>query len=186
MLEKKVCMLGDYGVGKRSLTSRFEDPYAGEKYLRSICVRICKRMFEVDGRSFKMVVWDITDDDHFRTMISLLRGMQGYLLVADGTRPATLDRVRVIFEQIWSFEQPRADGEETASYVHFPYREIPFLLLLNKCDLTAEWKIDPSFLRMLANKAWPVEVVTAKENKGVDEAFLRLAREMLASDNPAK
>ena len=171
MLEKKVCMLGDYGVGKRSLTSRFEDPHAGEKYLRSICVRICKRMFEVDGRSFKMVVWDITDDDHFRTMISLLRGMQGYLLVADGTRPATLDRVRVIFERIWALEA---------------YREIPFLLLLNKCDLTAQWKIDPSFVRMLANKAWPVEVVSAKENKGVDEAFLRLAREMLASDNPAK
>ncbi len=125
----------------------------------------------MDGRSFKMMVWDIMDDDRFPTMTTLLRGMHGYLLVADGTRPATLERVRVIFERIWSLET---------------FRKIPFLLLLNKCDLTAEWKIEDSFLRMLADKAWPVEVVSAKENKGVDEAFLRLAREMLASDNPAK
>jgi GTPase SAR1 family protein len=180
MLEKKVCMLGDYGVGKRSLTSRFEDPFSDKNYVRSISMRICNRTFEVEGRPLKMMVWDITDDDRFRTTISLLRGMSGYLLVADGTRPKTVERARDIFEQIWSFEQPRADGKETASYVDFPYRKIPFLLLLNKCDLTAEWKIDPSFLRMLANKAWPVEVVSAKENKGVDEAFLRLAREMLA------
>lgn len=60
----------------------------------------------------------------------------------------------------------------------FPYRKIPFLLLLNKCDLTEEWKIEKSFLGILANKAWPVEVVSAKENKGMEEAFLRLAREM--------
>ena len=171
MLEKKVCMFGDYGVGKRSLTSRFEDPFSDKNYVRSISMRICNRTFEVEGRPLKMMVWDITDDDRFRTTISLLRGMSGYLLVADGTRPKTVERARDIFERIWALEA---------------FRKIPFLMLLNKCDLTAEWKIDPSFLRMLANKAWPVEVVSAKENKGVDEAFLRLAREMLASDNPAK
>ena len=59
-----------------------------------------------------------------------------------------------------------------------PYRKIPFLLLLNKCDLTEKWKIEESFLGILANKDWRVEVVSAKENKGVEDAFLRLAREM--------
>ena len=67
MLEKKVCMLGDYGVGKRSLTSRFEDPYAGENYLGSISMRICKRMFEV------MLCWPASGETTDRSFkVSLL------------------------------------------------------------------------------------------------------------------
>lgn len=90
MLERKVCMLGAPGVGKRSLTSRFEPPFSAD-YRTSISVRVCKRMFEVDGRSFKMVVWDITYDDRFlRLQINYLRAMSGYLLVADGTRSKTV------------------------------------------------------------------------------------------------
>ena len=171
MLMKKVCMLGAYGVGKRSLTSRFEPPFSAGNYAQTISVRICKKTFEVEGRSFTMAVWDITDQDRFAVASTLLRGMSGYLLVADGTRPETIERVRDIFELIWALES---------------FRKIPFLLLLNKCDLTAEWKIEDSFLRIFANKGWPVEVVSARENKGVEQAFLRLAREMLAQGNPAK
>jgi len=182
LLQKKVCMLGAHGVGKRSLTSRFEPPFA-EQYATTVGVRICKKTFEIDGRSLTLSIWDIADWDRFQCY---LRGMNGYLLVADGTRPATVERVRDIFEQIWSFEQPQAASQDSASYVQFPYRKIPFLLLLNKCDLTEEWKIEKSFLQIFANKAWPVEVVSAKENKGVEEAFLRLAREMLALETAEK
>ena len=41
-------------------------------------------------------------------------------------------------------------------------------------------------LQIFANKAWPVEVVSAKESKGVEEAFLRRAREMLALETAGK
>ena len=52
-----------------------------------------------------------------------------------------------------------------------------------------EWAPEPiekSFLEIFANKAWPVEVVSAKENKEVEDASLRLAREMLALEEAAK
>ena len=133
-----------------------------------------------------MVIWEISDCPRFDMTNNLLRGASGYLLVADGTRAETLERVRDIFEQIWSFELAAVVGQDSASYVQFPYRKIPFLLLLNKCDLTEEWKIEKSFLQIFAKKAWPVEMVSAKGNKGVEEAFLRLAREMLALEKAAK
>jgi len=184
MLTKKVCMLGAHGVGKRSLTSNFADQSSHEGHAGAVGVRICKKALAVDGREVWMMIWDITDWGRFGVVSGQLRGMNGFLLVADGTRAETIERVREIFEQIWAFEQPRAEGEESASYVQFPYRKIPFLLLLNKSDLTEEWKVEPSFLQILANKAWPVEVVSAKEDRGVEEAFLRLAREML--EQPAE
>jgi GTPase SAR1 family protein len=176
-------MLGAHGVGKRSLTAGCEAPFAGQ-HASSVSVRICEKTFQIDGRSVTLMIWDIADWDGWEAVSTLLRGMQGYLLVADGTRPETVERARDIFEQIWSYEEAQPRGEKSVTAEggglreQFPYRKIPFLLLLNKCDLTKEWKIEESFLKILANKAWPVEVVSAKENKGVEEAFSRLAREM--------
>ena len=184
MLQKKVCMLGAHGVGKRSLTAGFETPYAGQ-YTASVRVRICKKTFEIEGRSVTLVIWDIADGDRWDPVSTLLRGMDGYLLVADGTRPETVERARDIFEQIWAYEEPQPQEEEGVKAEggglakQFPYREIPFLLLLNKCDLTKEWKIEKSFLQIFANKGWPVAVASAKENEGVEEAFLDLGRKIL-------
>ena len=184
MLQKKVCMLGAYDVGKRSLTAGCESPYAGE-YASSVSVRICQRTLEIDGRSVTLLIWDITDGNRWDAVSTMLRGMQGYLLVADGTRPETVERARDIFEQIWSYEVPQPPAEKSAGDdggdlpQRFPYREIPFLLLLNKCDLAEEWKIEKSFLQIFANKGWPVAVVSAKENKGVEEAFFNLGRKIL-------
>lgn len=190
MLQKKVCMLGAYGVGKRSLTAGCEAPYGGQ-YASSVSVRICQKNLEIDGRTVTLLIWDITDGNRWDAVSTLLRGMQGYLLVADGTRPETVERARDIFEQIWSYEaQPQREKSVTMEggglREQFPYRKIPFLLLLNKCDLTTEWKIEESFLKILANKAWPVAVVSAKENRGVEEAFSRLAREMFEMEKAPK
>ena len=184
MLNKKVCMLGAHGVGKRSLTAGCEAPFGGE-FTASVSVRICKKTLQVDGRSVTLMIWDIADGNQWEAVSTQLRGMQGYLLVADGTRPETVERARDIFEEIWSYEEPQPAGEKSAKaeggdlVKRFPYREIPFLLLLNKCDLTKEWKIEEPFLKILANKAWPVKVVSAKENKGVEEAFFNLGRKIL-------
>jgi GTPase SAR1 family protein len=184
MLQKKVCMLGAYGVGKRSLTAGCEAPFDGQ-YASSVSVRICKKNLEIDGRSVTLLIWDITDGNRWDVVSRLLRGMEGYLLVADGTRPDTVERARDIFEQIWSYEEPQPQGDKSITAEgggvreQFPYRKIPFLLLLNKCDLTKEWEIEKSFLQIFTNKGWPVEVVSAKENKGVEEAFLKLGRKIL-------
>ena len=184
MLNKKVCMLGAHGVGKRTLTAGFEAPFDGQ-YASSVSVRICKKTLEIDGRGLTLVIWDITDGNRLGVISTLLREMEGYLLVADGTRPETVERARDIFEQIWSYEEAQPQGEKSVTREggglreQFPYRKIPFLLLLNKCDLTKEWKIEESFLQIFANKGWPVAVVSAKENVGVEEAFLNLGRRIL-------
>ena len=184
MLQKKVCMLGAHGVGKRSLTAGCEARSGGE-LPASVSVRICKKTLEIDGRSVTLLIWDIGDWDRWDAVSTLLRGMRGYLLVADGTRPDTVERARDIFELIWSYEEPRPRGQKSVTTEgdgvreQVPYRKIAFLLLLNKCDLTKEWKIVESFLKILANKAWAAQVVSAKENEGVEEAFLNLGRGIL-------
>jgi GTPase SAR1 family protein len=188
MVTKKVCIFGAHGVGKRSLTSRFRDNTEAERYRASVGVQISKKEVVVGNQSATMMVWSVADLDHFDAMlVNYSRGMSGYLLVADGTRPSTLERAREIYEQLCSFEEPPQSVENTSdaepqvnkACVQFPYREVPFILLLNKSDLVEQWRIEKSNLEMLANKGWPVSVVSAKENEGVEEAFLSLGRRML-------
>ncbi len=175
-------------MGKRSLTSRLQDDRDAERYTASVGVQISKKEVFVGNQNVTMMVWSVTDLDYRDAMLmNYSRGMSGYLLVADGTRPSTLERAREIYEQICSFEQPPPSVEETHDgesdvkkpYIQFPYREVPFVLLLNKSDLVEQWRIEKSNLEMLANKGWPVSVVSAKENVGVDEAFLSLGRRIL-------
>jgi GTPase SAR1 family protein len=188
MVTKKVCIFGAHGVGKRSLTSRFRDNTEAERYRTSIGVQISKKEVVVGNQSATMMVWSVTDLNHFDTgLMNYSRGMSGYLLVADGTRPSTLERAREIYEQLCSFEEPPQSVENTSdaepqvnkAYAQFPYREVPFILLLNKSDLVEQWRFEKSNLEMLANKGWPVSVVSAKENEGVEEAFLSLGRRIL-------
>src|ERR1700722_1470037 len=188
MMSKKVCIFGAHEVGKRSLTSRFRDNTEEERYRAAIGVQISKKAVAVGNQSVTMAIWDVADLDNFdRGLMNYSPGMSGYLLVADGTRPSTLERAREIYQQICSFEEPPSSTEQTQdgepdtkkSYVQFPHRELPFILLLNKSDLVEQWRFEKSNLEMLANKGWPVSVVSAKENEGVEEAFLSLGRRIL-------
>ncbi len=189
MLEKKVCIFGAHGVGKRRLASRFQPDMYSDRYRATIGVQICKKVFVVGNASVTMAIWNVADLDTSDAMlVNYSRGMSGYFLVADGTRPSTLERAREIYERLCSFEEPPPSVEETAGaepqankpYVQFPHREVPFILLLNKSDLVEQWRIDKSNLEMLANKGWPVQVMSAQANQGVEEAFLSLGRRMMS------
>ena len=91
MIQKKICMLGSFGVGKTSLVSRFVYSLFSEQYLSTIGVKIDRKSVVVDDAEVNLLLWDLHGDDEFqRVRASYLRGMSGYLLVADGTRAESL------------------------------------------------------------------------------------------------
>src|SRR5918995_100788 len=140
MLQKKICMLGGFGVGKTSLVSRFVTSMFSETYLTTVGVKIDKKTFAVDSKDVTLMLWDIYGQDDFQTVRdSYLRGASGYLLVADGTRYATLETATAL--------QQKAESV---------VGRVPFLLLLNKADLDAEWQVDERALWKLAERGWPV------------------------------
>jgi GTPase SAR1 family protein len=181
MLQKKICLLGARGVGKRTIMSRFESNLSSGDYQAAIGVQIAKKAVVVGTQTITMMVWDVADHEGFEaTEMSYARGMSGYFLVADGTRPPTLERAYHIYEQLYSFEQPPpAEPDPSVPYIQFPFRKIPFVLLLNKSDLAEQWRFEDRFLDVLTGRGWPVLKSSAKEDQGVEEAFLSLCQKML-------
>lgn len=164
MIQKKICMLGAFAVGKTSLVSRFVKSLFSDKYHSSVGVKVDKKLVAVGQERLELLLWDLYGEDEFQKIrTSYLRGSSGYVLVADGTRRETLDRVVVL--------QNRA--EEAVG-------KVPFVLMVNKADLTDKWEVDDAALEELTSRGWPVLKTSAKTGAGVEEAFLALARKMLA------
>ena len=90
MLQKKICMLGSFSVGKTSLVRRFVESIFSDAYQTSIGVKIEKKVVRAGNEEVTLVLWDIHGEDVYQKIrMSYLRGMSGYLLVADGTRRQT-------------------------------------------------------------------------------------------------
>ena len=163
MIQKKICMLGAFAVGKTSLVSRFVRSIFSEKYHTTVGVKIDKKSMALDGQEINLLLWDLHGEDAFqRVRTSYLRGSSGYLLVADGTRRSTLDTAHVLQER----------AEEAIGTV-------PFILLVNKADLVDEWEMDDGALEELATGGWEVMKTSAKTGEGVEDAFLTLTKKML-------
>ena len=164
-MQRKICMLGDFAVGKTSMVSQFVSTIFSDKYLTTVGVKIDKKLMSVDGQAVTLVLWDLQGQDAFQTVQrSYLRGASGYLLVVDGTRLDTFATAR--------------DLQRVASEVAGP---VPFMLALNKSDLGAKLQVDERALFTVAELGWPVIRTSAKTGAGVQEAFDSLTRAMLSA-----
>ena len=165
MIQKKICLLGAFGVGKTSLVSRFVHSMFSDKYLTTVGVKIEKKSVQIDHQQVDLVVWDLYgEDDYQKVRMSYLRGAAGYLLVVDGTRSATLDTAIAL-------------QKNAAATIG----NVPFILLLNKVDLIEQWELDERVLAELARGGWTVLETSAKTGAEVEAAFARLAQATLRS-----
>jgi small GTP-binding protein len=163
MTKRKICMLGAFSVGKTSLVSRFVHSIFSEKYHTTIGVKIDKKSIAVNGEDVALLIWDIYGEDDLQEIrLNYIRGTSGYLLVADGTRPDTLDVARRIRKRIES-----------------NLGSIPFVLLINKSDLTDEWSLEKGTLENLKKEGWTVILSSAKTGEGVEEGFSHLAKTII-------
>jgi small GTP-binding protein len=163
MMQKKVCMLGAFAVGKTSLVARYVKSVFSEKYLTSVGVKVDKKDVVVDDRNVSLMLWDINgQDDYQAVQQSYLRGTAGYLLVVDGTRRATLDTASKLQQVVESVAGP-----------------VPFVVVLNKADLSQEWQVDERGLMKIADRGWPIVRTSAKTGEGVEETFAKLTRAMV-------
>jgi len=79
----------------------------------------------------------------------------------DGTRRYTLDKALL------------------AAKVEEIIGKVPFIMIINKSDLTEDWEIDDVVLDELSHRGWTVVKGAQKTGLGVEESFLTLAEKVV-------
>lgn len=162
VVQKKICLLGDFAVGKTSLMRRYVEGRFDDKYLSTIGVKISRKTIFRDYGQLNLLIWDMTGGDDIGTQAraSYLRGAAGALVVCDLTRRETL----TIFERYAS--QMRALNPST-----------PLVLVGNKVDLAAERVIMDTDLQLACNALGSSKffLTSAKTGTNVDDVFTYLA-----------
>ncbi len=164
MIQKKVCILGAAGVGKTSLTAQFVYSKFSDKYLSTMGVKINRKKVLLGDTQVNMMIWDIHGEEKFKKITSsYLRGAAGLILVADGTRPDTINTAKEVLERT---QQDMGD--------------IPYIWLLNKADLVDNWCLSDKHIHALEAMNQPIYRTSAKTGAHVETSFLKIAAMMLS------
>lgn len=113
-------LIGDSGVGKSSLLSRFTRNEFNLESKSTIGVEFATRSIEVDGKTIKAQIWDTAGQERFHTITtSYYRGAMGIMLVYDITNEKTFDDIVKWLRNI----------DEHAN------EDVEKMILGNKCDM---------------------------------------------------
>ena len=170
VFSKKVCLLGDFAVGKTSLVRLFVYNRFDDKYISTIGVKVSRKTVAVpraaDVAELTMMLWDLAGSEEFdRVRASYVRGAAGAVLVCDLTRPDTLDNLRNYAEDLCGVN-PGA----------------PFILAANKRDLVDQQRLTLSQIKQVAAELdAPYYLCSAKTGEDVETIFRHLARMLVAS-----
>lgn len=169
LIQKKICMVGDFSVGKTSLVRRFVYNLFEERYLTTIGVNITRKDIQYpDDRLIRLLIWDLADAAKFNgTRSSYLQGASGALLISDLSRPESLLNLKGYCNEIRNIN-PKA----------------VIMVIGNKVDLVVD-DIQESIqnVRMLAaGMDTSCQFTSAKTGEGVETAFAFLLDGIISSN----
>lgn len=168
-VSKKVCLLGDFAVGKTSLLRQYVEGIFEDKYLSTIGVKIDRKIVSLpdceQDRQLTLIIWDLAGSEKFnQARANYLRGSAGAILVCDLTRPATLDSLQGYVLELHKLS-PGAK----------------LVLAANKYDLANEQQFSQSQLEARASSLGAsLYLTSAKTGNAVESAFQSLARLLIS------
>ena len=164
----KITVIGDGGVGKTSLITKYTQGGFQEDYISTVGAQFSIYDEKINGDECKLFFWDIAGQDEF----SALRqdfyedskaAIIVYSLEESDRGPNSLNHVPDWHDDISKF-----------------CGDIPIIVFANKVDLVDEGKIDDTKIRDLAKNRNFIGVyrTSAKTGQGVTEAFQKIIKEL--------
>lgn len=160
----KVVLIGDSGVGKSNLLSRFTRNEFNLETKSTIGVEFATRSIQTEGKTIKAQIWDTAGQERYRAITSAYyRGAVGALLVYDISKHATYKNV----------ERWLAELRENAD------RNIVIMLVGNKSDLRHLREVPTEEAKEFAEKNRLSFIETsALDSSNVELAFQNILTEI--------
>lgn len=91
---KKICMLGDFAVGKTSMIRRYVLDEFDDRYITTLGTKITKKSIAVGNVDFTFQIWDIIGNIQYHKIQSqYYKGSDGAFVIFDITRYDTFENV---------------------------------------------------------------------------------------------
>jgi len=169
----KILVIGDIGTGKTSIIKRYVHNFYSPHYRATIGVDFAMKVLNWNDEAIiRLQLWDIAGQERFGNMTRVYyKEASGAFIVFDVTRAATFEGVNR-WKSDLDAKVRLADG-----------RQIPCVLLANKCDLEKTGIVTkPQDMDDYCNRhgfvGWAE--TSAKENTGIEDASKHLVNHILA------
>lgn len=171
----KIVLIGDSGVGKTNLLSRFTRDQFNPDSKSTIGVEFATKTLEVEGKTVKAQIWDTAGQERYRAITSAYyRGAIGALLLYDVTSSLT-------FQSLTRWLQELRENADS---------NIVVMLVGNKCDLQELRAVSTEEGLGFAKEQSLLFIETsAMDATNVQESFTKLITEIvhrLSSNEMAK
>lgn len=122
----KVVLIGDSGVGKSNIMSRYLKDEFSIETKTTVGVEFGAKKLELNGNNIKAQIWDTAGQERYKSITNAYyKGSKGALLVYDITKKESFDNI-----DRWILEL-KNNGES----------EVTIILIGNKSDLDAERQV---------------------------------------------
>lgn len=161
----KIVLIGDSGVGKSNLLSRFTKNEFNLDSRSTIGVEFATKTIETEGRRIKAQIWDTAGQERYRAITAAYyRGAVGALVVYDITNKASFTNCERWLQEL----REHADNK------------IVIMLVGNKSDMSAEFRKVPKEEAMAFAEKYDLAFIetSALAATGVDIAFHRILTEI--------
>jgi small GTP-binding protein len=171
-IKKKMCLLGDPGVGKTSLIRRFVVDKYDDKYISTLGTKVSKKDISISEPKptiLTMVIWDLAGQSEFHQVhLTAFANAAGALAVGDVTRKETLDNLGNWISKLYKVR-----------------KQIPVILLANKYDLMSESEVGKEYVESLASGMNArLFFTSALTGENVEEAFQILGKMSVGAIKP--
>lgn len=165
----KIIIIGDSGVGKTCLMTRFTDECFQAVSPSTIGVDFKIKGIEIDGLKVKLQIWDTAGQERFKAIVSsYYRGVSGIFIVFDVMNKKSFENIREWFKEI-----EKKGATDTAE----------IMILGNKVDEIEDLEATKEMVnKFLEEKRIPPEnfiEVSAKDDINVEKSFLSMARKLI-------
>jgi len=179
VIECKVVLLGDSGVGKTSIVKQYVTGAVNDFELSTIGAAFSTKTEIINGKPIKFNIWDTAGQEKFRTLAPLYyREAQAAIVVYDITKKDTLST---------------AKGWVTELQLQIPDESVKIVIIGNKIDLDNQREVNrEQAIQYVEEKGFSHFEVSAKTGSAVHSIFKEIgaimkpkprAKTILLNDN---